>query len=117
MKSAIIFRTMFAILFILMISGISSYAAEPAIAPGQKLQKLISESIKYPQEAVKSCCTGSVDVTFTIADNGTINIVKTFTENPSIEKLVKEQLANISCKDVQAPSYQQYKITITYKLV
>jgi len=117
MKTVQLIRTTFLILMMICIMGIFVYAAEPAMAPTQNLQKVIKDGIKYPEQAVKNCCTGTVNVYFTVSEDGKINIEKTFADNPHVEKMVKEQLSAICCKGVIVPTYEHYKITITFKLL
>ena len=117
MKTVKLTRTIFIILMLVCISGISSYAAEPILATADYLQKVIKEGVKYPEKAVKNCCTGSVDVYFAVNEDGTIKIEKTYAENPHVENMVKDQLSSICCKGVKVASFEHYKITITFKLV
>jgi hypothetical protein len=116
MKTVKLIRTLFIILMMICISAISTFATTPEIAPALHLQKVIKEGLKYPERAVQKCCTGKVDVEFTIDEFGKINIKNMSTDNTDIAQDVKLQLAKINCKDVNAPSYQLYKITITFKL-
>jgi outer membrane biosynthesis protein TonB len=108
--------TIFAALFIFL-TGYSSYAIKPALAPAEHIQKVIKETLKYPEQAIKSGYTGSVDVTFTISDDGKIIVKKLSTDDKEIAANVKEQLSNICCKDIKSPYNQHYKVTITFKLV
>ena len=117
MKTVKFIRAAFIILVMFCISGISIYAAEPAMAPTQHLQKVIKDGLKYPEQAVKNCCTGTVNVYFTVGEDGKIIIEKTFADNAHVEKMVKDQLSAICCKGVTVPTYEHYKITITFKLL
>ncbi len=117
MKTINMIRTFFVALMIICISGISSYATKPEIAPAVHLQKIIQDGIKYPAQAVKNCCTGSVDVLFSVDEEGRIKIEKTYADNVQIEKMVKEQLANLSCKGIKTATFEHYKVTITFKLI
>ena len=110
--SALLFSLMF-----LAFTGFTSRAGGPAMAPAENIQKMIKESLKYPAEAVRMGCTGTVDVIFTLSDDGKINIVKTLSECPEITKIVKEQLSTVCCKEIRVPFNTYYKITITYKLI
>ena len=107
----------FIIVMVICISGISSYAAEPAITPAQHIQKVIHDGITYPEQAVKNSCTGKVDVIFTVDEEGKIKIEKTIAENEHVEKMVKDQLSAICCKGIKAPFNEHYRITITFKLI
>jgi hypothetical protein len=117
MKTTNLIRTIFLSLLFIGISGIASYAIQPELAPAVHLQKVIKENIKYPEQAVKHCCTGDVTVTFKLDADGKIIIKKIEGENDEIIKGVKDQLASICCKDVKVPFNQTYKVTITFKLV
>lgn len=117
MKTANFIRIFFVTLLVILIAGISSYAFEPAAAPAIQIQKLIKDNIKYPEQAVKNCCTGSVDVLFSIDAEGKIKIEKTFAENAHVEKMVKDQLASVCCKAIKVPFNEHYKIRITFKLI
>ena len=117
MKTLKVIQTMlFATMFIFL-TGFSSHAGKPALASAEQIQKVIKESLKYPQQAIKNACTGSVDVTFTINEEGQIIIKKIATDNKDIADGVKEQLSNICCKDFKTPFNQHYKLTISFKLV
>jgi hypothetical protein len=109
---ALLIATMF-ILF----TGFSSYAIKPAIAPAEHIQKVISESLKYPQQALRNANTGSVDVLFTINDDGQLVIKKMSTDNKEIAEDVRVQLSKICCKDIKTPFNQYYKVTISFKLI
>ncbi len=109
-----------AILFVLMIScisGISSYAANPAVASSDRIQKMIKEAVKYPEKAYKNSCCGTVDIVFTINDDGQINIKKMSTDNKEIADGVKDQLSKVCCKGIKSPYNQHYKVSFTFKLV
>ena len=117
MKTAKITQVMMIILMFIFISGTSIFASEPAIPPAVHLQKAIKEGVKYPERAVKSCCTGTVNVVFAIDESGKIDIKRMSTDNKEISDDVKAQLSRINCKEAKAPFYQLYKITISFKLI
>ncbi len=110
-------RTFSIAMMLVIFAAYSSNAGIPALTPAQHVHKMIQESITYPEQAVKHCCTGSVDVFFTVDEDGKIRIEKTFADNEDLEKEVKSQLANICCKGIKTPFNEHYKITITFKLV
>ena len=117
MKTSKVISALFIVLMIFCISGISSYAANPAPGPADRIQKMIKESIKYPEKAIRNGCCGTVDVTFTVNADGKINITKMSTETKEVYELVKEQLSNVCCKGIKAPFNQHYKVSITFKLI
>lgn len=92
-------------------------AGKPVVSTADKVQKIIRESIKYPDRARKACCQGKVDVIFTVTDEGRISIIKTFSNNEDIEELVRKQLSDICCKGFKPNIKEQYKVTISFKLI
>jgi outer membrane biosynthesis protein TonB len=117
MKTVNFIRAIFMIMLVICSSVISSYAIEPAMPSSENLQKVLRESIKYPEQAVRNCCTGSVDVYFTVDGDGKIRIEKTIAENSHVDRMVKDQLSSICCKGIKVPYNEHYKIKITFKLV
>ena len=117
MKTSSFFRTLTFVVTMICITAVASYAIEPVTAPVQKLQKIFKENIKYPEQAIKECCTGWVDVYFTVNEDGKINVEKMVSENDHVEKMVKNQLSNICCKAAKVPSFEHYKIRITFALI
>jgi outer membrane biosynthesis protein TonB len=117
MKTSKVISALFIVLMIFSISGMSSYAANPVPGPADRIQKMIKESIKYPEKAIRNGCCGTVDVTFTVDTDGKINIKKMSTENKDVYELVKQQLSSVCCKGIKTPFNQHYKVSITYKLI
>ncbi len=117
MKTVKSLRTIIIILMVICMSGISSYAIEPAIAPALHIQKVIRQNIAYPENAVKNSTTGTVNVIFAIDESGKIMIKKLLSDNKEIAEEVKTQLSKINYKEANAPSYQLYKITISFRLI
>ena len=117
MKTVKVIQTLLFASMFLLLTGFSSYAAKPSAAPAEYIQKVIKENMKYPVQAIKNACTGTVDVTFKINDEGKIVIQKISTDSKEIADGVKEQLSNISYKNVKTPYNQYYKVTISFKLV
>jgi hypothetical protein len=117
MKTLKVFGIIAVSAVVMLFTAFGTYAGKPAMTPAQHVQKIIKETIKYPEQAVKNCCQGSVDVTFTVDEDGKIIIKDTFSTNPEIEKYVKEQLATICCKGVKTPFNEHYKVTISFKLI
>jgi outer membrane biosynthesis protein TonB len=78
---------------------------------------VIKENLKYPEKAVRNCCTGSVNVIFTIDEEGKIDIKNTFSDNPDVERIVREQLESICCKGIKTAYNEHFRITITFKII
>ncbi len=117
MKTTKMFRLATITMMFVAFAVFSANAGKPALTPADHVQKIIKESIKYPEQALRHCCTGSVDVYFIVDDEGKIKIEQTYSDNPEIERLLKKQLSDISCKGIKIPYNEHYKVTITFKLV
>jgi len=117
MKATKIISLFSIVTMFVLFTGISAIAASPSLTAADNVQKIIKESIKYTEQAVRESYTGTVEIFFTVDEDGKINIEKTFADNAEIEKMVKEQLATICCKGVKTPYNEHYKITISFKLV
>ena len=117
MKTTKVISTLFFATMFILLTGFSSYAIKPAIAPAEKIQKVIKEAVRYPVQAIKTGATGSVDVTFIVNDEGQIVIKHMSADSPEIAEGVKQQLSNVCCKGIKTPYNQYYKVTITFKLV
>ncbi len=117
MKTSKLIPAMLMATLFFLFTGFSSYAIKPALAPAEHIQNVIKETVKYPQQALKSGTMGSVDVLFTITDEGQLIIKKLSGDNKSISEDVKQQLSKVYCKDVKFPYNQYFKINIRFKLV
>ena len=101
----------------LILSTTGTFAGKTAKPPVKDIRSTIQESIKFPDLSYRDCYTGTVDVIFTVTDDGKIDIKKIDSDNTRIINEVKEQLSKISCGDLKCPPYQRYSIQITFKLV
>jgi outer membrane biosynthesis protein TonB len=116
MKTKRFFQTAIMIAALIGISGLSALAGKPAMTPALNIQKVIHESIFFPESAAKSGYNGSVDITFTVSNEGRIIVVESIADNSDVEKLVKEQLKLVDYKGVKLPDNQLFGIRITFKL-
>ena len=117
MKTTKIIRIFSFVTMFVLLSAISTNAAKPALTPADHIQKIIKESIIYPEQALKNCCSGSVDVYFTVNEDGKINIERMYGDTEEMEQAVKEQLSTICCKGIKTPYNEHYKVTISFKLI
>jgi hypothetical protein len=108
---------MLIVLMLLTISGNASYGVNPGPSSSDLIHKMIKESIKYPEQAYKKGCTGSVDVLFSINKEGKIDIDKLSTGDKEIAEGVKKQLSAVCCKGIKTPYDQHYWVTIRFKLI
>ena len=117
MKTMKVIPTMFFAMMFIFLTGFSSRANTPSMAPALYIQEVIKENLKYPEKAIKNSYSGSVDVIFTIDEDGKINIKNTFADNPDIEKILKEQLSAVCCKGIKTSYDELYKVRITFKII
>jgi outer membrane biosynthesis protein TonB len=116
MKAINMTRILFLIAGILIFST-ATFAGKTAKAPARDIRTAIQETIQFPDLSYRDCCTGTVDVLFTVTAEGKINIKKIESENARIIEAVKSQLSKVICPDLNCPTYQRYSIQLTFKLV
>ncbi|MEI7501312.1 MAG: hypothetical protein WCK84_12805 [Bacteroidota bacterium] len=117
MKTIKLISTLILVLMFISVSGISSFASEPADGSSDNICKIIKESIKYPKHAVENGYTGSVDLIFTINEEGKLNIEKLSTDDKDISDNVKKQLSSVCLKAIKGSSNEHYAVTITFRLI
>lgn len=108
------------VVIILLLTGFTatvSYAVKPALSVKEQLQNVIREKIVYPETEARNCCTGVVDVTFRVDENGKIIVEKTIADNVRLDKAVRMQLSEMTVKDIQVPAYTHYRISIAFRLI
>lgn len=116
MKTINIAKTLLLVTGMFLITSIG-YAGKTAKDPATDIRQAIQQTVKFPSLSNRDCCTGTVDVLFTVKADGTLDIKKINSDNDRIVKEVKDQLAKVSCADLKCPSYQLYSIQITFKFV
>lgn len=117
MKTMKLFRVLSLALVFTTVCSFSVLAMKPELATPNLIHKILKESIKYPELAIRHGYCGSVDVTFMLNDKGTIEIKSMSTDNEEIAESVKKQLKDITFTGLKPVYNQQYKIRITFKLV
>jgi hypothetical protein len=91
-------------------------AGKTSVQPAKDVHVLISESIKYPPVALKESIEGTVEVLFTINDEGKIVVEKIKSNDKRITENVSEQLSKICCKEILGTYNQHYRIILEFKL-
>jgi hypothetical protein len=83
---------------------------DPALVKKQRTDvvKEVKLNIDYPEFAAEQLIEGTVFVSFKIDDEGSINIEKIHSAEPSLQKYVQDELANLKIK-------QNLEIDITYE--
>jgi hypothetical protein len=77
------------------------------------IHKVILKSLVYPDYGYNSNMTGDVVITFTVTEDGKIDVKKISSESEGITKWIKDQLSKITIKNVYHPINQEYRIKIT----
>jgi len=116
MKALKVTKLLSILLLLVLFTTVTCFAIKPAISSTELLRNVIVGSIKHPVDAHNQKLTGSVDVLFTVNDNGTLNAIKILTEEEQIAKCVKDQLSKITVKGLNLPKGQLYKVKISFKL-
>ncbi len=117
MKTLNVIPALFLALIFVCLSGAPSFASEPVANAADNLQKMIKSSIKYPENALKNACAGTVDMVFTVNEDGQLNIEEIWSDNKELSDCLKKQLATICCKGIKTLPNQHYALTVTFKLV
>jgi len=97
------------------ISG-TCYAGKTSVQPAKDVHALIQQSVKYPPVALKESIEGSVEVLFTINDEGKIVVEKIKSNDKRITENINEQLSKICCKEILGTYNQHYRIVLEFKL-
>jgi hypothetical protein len=93
-----------------------SLAEKSAMSSGTEIQKIITESVKYPDFGYKKGLHGDVVITFTLSAEGTIELKKITSSCDELKDYVKTELGKITIKDVIHQLNQQYKLTLKFDL-
>jgi len=99
------------------ISSGTVFAGKTAIPPAKDIRAVIQETLKYPATAIKDSFEGDVEIIFTVNEEGKIQVEKVGTKDTTMATAIKEQLAQVCCKDILGTYNQHFKVVISFKLV
>jgi len=116
MKALKVIRPVIILLLLVLFTTITCFAGKPSVTPTEHIRNVIIGSVKHPIDVSKHKLTGSVDVLFSINDNGTLDIKKISTDEDQIATCLKDQLSKITIKNLDLPKGQFYKVKISFKL-
>ncbi len=91
----------------------TTYAGKPA---AELFYEKLTQSIQYPDQAVKAGIEGFVDVVFVINDEGFIVVKSTDSSAPELEKYVKEKISTIKCSGIKCIYNEHFKVRFVFKL-
>jgi hypothetical protein len=81
-------------------------------ASAKAIHKIIMKSIEYPDFGYKDNLAGDVEITFALTADGKIEIKKISSGSDLLNNWIKEQLSEITIKDIFSPVNQLYRINI-----
>ena len=117
MKKNISLTIVTILLFGAIVTGFGKEPAEKsAMSSSKEIQKIITESVKYPDFGYKKGLHGDVVITFTVSAEGMIELKKITSQSEELKDYVKDQLTKITIKDVMHPLNQQYKVKLKFNL-
>ncbi len=122
MKRTNIYRLTLVLIFALALGSHASYARKPASAFSQpayvqQLNVIIKDAVKYPGFSLKKEERGDITVTFSLTDDGMVKVEKVSAATIRIEDYVKQQLSDVSAKDVLHPYGQKYKVKFRFETI
>jgi hypothetical protein len=110
--------TMIIMLFLCVIAaGYGKTPAEKsAMSSATEIQKIIIQSIKYPDFGFKEGLHGDLTITFTVSAEGKIELKNISSQSDKLRDYVKDQLTNITISDVIHHLNQQYKVKLKFNM-
>jgi outer membrane biosynthesis protein TonB len=117
MKTMNFIKALVAFIFVGTLMIGTSIAAKTSVAPAKDVHAIITETVKYPPLALKESIEGTVEVLFTVNDEGKILIEKIKSNDKRITDDITEQLSKICCKEILGTYNQHYKVLLEFKIV
>jgi hypothetical protein len=118
MKKSHIFTSIVAVVILFAMATQTSFARKPSAdkpAYMEQLNKVVKESVKYPDFKLNKAERGDIFVTFTLTDDGKIKVEKVEAPSPRVEEYIKAQLSDVPCKDIIHPYNQAYKVKFRFE--
>jgi|GEM_PF-1149097 len=116
MKTMNLIKAMAAFIVIGAIMVGTCYAGKASVAPEKEVRTIIQKSVTYPEQALKESIEASVEVIFTISDDGKILVEKIKSNDKRIADNITEQLSKICCKEILGTYNQHYKVLLDFKI-
>ena len=120
MKKTTIYLSLLTLMFISVLGMQSLFAKDHSTSAfksneKQKLNAIIVEAVKYPDFTLSKEDRGEITVTFSLTDEGMIKVEQVIAPSKRLEDYVKEQLSNVSAKDVLHFYNQQYSVKFRFE--
>lgn len=105
-------------LFVLLLVAVIGISSANAKVPEQKkdVREILKEAINYPEFALNEGDEAKVDVSFRIADDGTLQIRKVSSADPKFSKYVREKLEKINLSGILVDKFKTYQLSIRFEL-
>jgi hypothetical protein len=114
--------TLSALFCAILLSGVlvsgTSFARKPSVEQPSymtQLNKVIKESVKYPQFTLAKDERTDIYITFSLTDEGKVKVEKISGTSQRIEEYIREQLSAVVAKDIIHPYNQMYKVKFRFE--
>ena len=97
-----------------MIASFSGFASSPAAVSARNIRQKFVKAVMNPDDQTVVPASGTVEVLFTLTDEGSVEIKKIKGTNDDLEKYVTEKITSVPCKDFVHPYNQLYKIKFRF---
>jgi hypothetical protein len=114
MKTINVTRIFVIALLMGVITSFSSFAASPAAVSAKNIRQKFVAAVMNPEDQSVVPASGTVEVLFTLDDEGNVVIKKIKGSNEDLEKYVTEKITSVPCKDFVHPYNQMYKIKFRF---
>jgi len=114
MKTIKITRILIIALLVGFISTFTVYAKSPAAMAAQKIQRKLTEIIQNIDDPESTPVSGTVVVTFTVNDEGKIEVKKLESNNDEAENFVVKKISSVTYKNFVNPYHPLYKIKVRF---
>jgi len=120
MKKTTIYLSLLTLLFISIMGMQNLFAKDHSTSvfqskEKQKLNTIIVEAVKYPDFTLSKDERGAITVTFSLTDDGKIKVERVTASTKRLEDYVKEQLSDVSAKDVLHSYNQQFSVIFRFE--
>jgi DNA-binding protein len=102
-----------------LISNVSVFAAGPAASPAAVSAKNIRQkfvaAVQQTDELTNIMTSGEVEVTFTVSEEGNIEIKNIKSTSGELADFVKDKISTVPCNDFYHPFNQYYRVKIRFQ--
>jgi len=120
MKQTTIYISLLTLMFISVPGTYSLFAKDHSASvfksiEKEKLNTIIVDAVKYPAFSLSKEERGEISVTFSLTDEGMIKVEQVAAPSKRIEDYVKDQLSDVSAKDVLHFYNQKFSVKFRFE--